>query len=156
MHANCRPVTDDDQPDGAYQCNKKCVVCPFIQPTTKFSSTVTGESFPITSHLTCKSSWLIYLITCKRCSKQYVGKTQTTLYTRFNNTRSEIKNHNTKGGKSLPYVSHFTTEQHTVNDISLVPIEQIHKQNRSIILRRESFWIAKLQSRRPSGINALD
>ena len=75
---------------------------------------------PITSHLTCKSSWLIYLITCKKCTKQYIGKTETALNLRFNNTRSEIKkkNHNTKGGKSLPYVSHFNLQQHSVDYIS--------------------------------------
>ena len=70
------------------------------------------------SNNTCKikTTWVV----CR-------GNRIITLYTRFNNTTSEIANHNSKGGKSLPYISHFT-EQHTVNDISLGPIEQIHKQ----------------------------
>ena len=146
VHASTKPSASNDNPPGIYTCNRKCIVCSFIEVNKKFTSTATGESFPITSNLTCKSSWLIYLITCKRCSKQYVGKTKTMLYTRFNNTRSEIKNYTTKGGKSLPYVTHFNSEEHSVSDISLMPIEKIHKQARSVILRRESFWIAKLRT----------
>ena len=146
VHAKVTPPTTGEDPPGAFKCLKKCIVCTFIHTSTKFTSTVTGESFPISSNLSCKTNWLIYLITCKRCSKQYVGKTETTLYTRFNNTRSEIKNKKERGGKSLPYVTHFNAGQHTVNDISLLPIEKIHKQDRSVILRRESFWIAKLRT----------
>ncbi len=61
-----------------------------------------------------------------------------------------------RGEKVFHYVNHFTTELHTVKDILLVPTEQIHKQTPSVILRRESFWIAKLHSHRSSGINVFD
>ena len=59
----------------------------------KFASTETKETFPITSHLTCKSSWLII---CRKCAKQYIGLTETALKLRLSNTRSEIKKLNTK------------------------------------------------------------
>jgi len=98
-------------------------------------------------------SWLIYLITCKRCHKQYVGKTTTTLYIRFNNTRSDIKNYNTATGKSLPIAHHFNLPEHTVNDAQLMAIEKIHNHQENIILHRESFWINKLRTYTPHGIN---
>jgi len=154
VHSSSAPKTISADSAGSHRCeSKKCIACKFIKFDKKFQSTQTGETFPITSHLTCKETWLIYLITCNRCSKQYVGKTTTSLYTRFNNTRSEIKR-NAKGSKSLPYVAHFNSGDHTVDDITLMPIEQIHNRTDTTILRRESFWIAKLKTRRPSGINA--
>ena len=39
-------------------------------------------------HLDCNSENVIYLITCKKCKKQYVGSCITTFRTRFNNYRS--------------------------------------------------------------------
>ena len=39
-------------------------------------------------HLDCNSENVIYLITCKKCKKQYVGSCITRFCTRFNNYRS--------------------------------------------------------------------
>lgn len=136
---------------GCTKCtSKKCAVCPFLEESTKFSSVVTGESFPITSHIHCKSSWIIYLISCKRCGLQYVGKTSTTLYTRFTNTKSDIKGKK----KKLPIVDHFNLQNHSIDDISLKGIESIHKKTEHIIRKRESYWIAKLRTLKPEGINS--
>ena len=98
-------------------------------------------------------SFLIYLITCKRCTKQYIGKTTTSLYTRFNNTRSDTKIYTTERGKSLPIAHHFNLPDHTINDAQLMAIEKIHNHREQTILYRESFWINKLRTRTPNGIN---
>ena len=45
-------------------------------------------------HINCKSCWIVYLITCTQCGKQYVSKTERSLYTRFSNTTSETKDFN--------------------------------------------------------------
>ena len=44
------------------------------------------------SHVDCNTSNLIYLITCKKCSLQYVGETCQKLRERFNHHNSCIKN----------------------------------------------------------------
>ena len=43
----------------------------------------TGETRQIKHHITCDSTSLTYMIQCKRCKKQYVGKTKRTLRERF-------------------------------------------------------------------------
>ena len=92
VNAKLREIPSDTQ-IGSTKCNaKRCSVCPFICESKKFRSSNTGESFPITTHIDCKSSWLIYLITCTKCQQQYVDKTSNTLYTRFTGTKSDIKN----------------------------------------------------------------
>ena len=56
--------------------------------------------------------------------------------------------------KKLPIVEHFNSANHSINDISLMGIETIHKKHDSILRKRESFWIAKLHTLQPHGINA--
>jgi len=150
VSAKLRPL-EQDEPPGCKRCTaKKCSVCPYVKECSKFTSFTTGESFPITSSIHCKSSWVVYLITCSACNLQYVGKCETTLYTRFSNTKSDIK----LNKKKLPIVDHFNSPGHSYNNISLRGIEHIRCQKRPILMHRESFWIAKLRTLKPSGINA--
>ena len=125
----------------------------YIKQTNKFSSTKTGQTFPITSHINCKSEWIIYLITRTACNKQYIGKTETTLYTRFSNTRSEIINFNKTSAKQLPYTIHFNSPSHSIDNVTLIGIELIKEKSHTTILHRESFWIEKLKTLSPNGIN---
>jgi len=97
--------------------------------------------------------WLIYLITCKKCSMQYVGKTTTSLYTRFANHKTDIKHFNTPRGKKLPMGKHFNMPGHSFDDISIMGIESIKKKEECVIRKRESFWIKRLRTLSPSGIN---
>ncbi len=145
------PSIEENAEPGCTRCDaRRCSVCPYINISKKFTSTATGDSFPITSKITCKSTWIIYLITCTKCKLQYVGKTTNSLYTRFTGTKSDIK----LNKKSLPIVHHFNSNDHSFEDISISGIETIRKQRDDIILKRESFWIAKLLTLRPHGINA--
>ena len=99
-------------------------------------------------------------MTCKKCQKQYVGKTENTLYTRFSNTRSEKKRKiHTPNRKTLPYLVHsylvhYNLPDHTISDLTITGIEVIHNRQRPTILKRESFWINKLKTLHPNGINA--
>lgn len=70
----------------------KCKCCIDICHNTKtLKSTQMGEVFPIKHHLTCHSSYVIYLIHC-RCGLQYVGHTTQQLHNRLNKHRANIKN----------------------------------------------------------------
>ena len=63
---------------GCSKCEKGCKVsCPMIKEGKIFQSTRTKKSYKIKQKLNCESDWLIYLITCKKCSCQYVGKSKT-------------------------------------------------------------------------------
>ena len=154
VHSGTGPTAGSGDPPGVYRCQEECVVCKFIDASQGFSSTAAGESCPIASGLACKGRWVICLIACARCCVRCVGGTGTALCTGFGDARSEIK---TKGcGRGLPCVARFNSTNHSVDDISLKPIEQVHRQSRNIILRRESFWIAKLRTLRPCGIGVKE
>ena len=77
------------------KCGKsKCEVCLNIQETDAFTST--GENFKINRKLNCDDDCLIYLLTCKCCAKQYVGKTTDEFRFRWNkykrNNRENARN----------------------------------------------------------------
>ena len=63
---------------GSSKCGKqRCEVCDNVTDTSIFSSTVTGDTFKINHKLkNCDDKFLIYLVTCKQCNKQYRVKLQ--------------------------------------------------------------------------------
>jgi hypothetical protein len=71
--------------------NKKCRYCPRISTASTIKCTVSGETFSTKFNVTCRSSNLIYCITCKTCSKQYVGQTKRKVSKRFQGHFYNIK-----------------------------------------------------------------
>ena len=91
------------QPAGCYKHQhgnrgRKCELCPRIKEGTTFKSNSTGKTYRIRQHLTCKSKYWVYLITCKKCSKQYTGKSIDHMHTRHTGHRYEIDNQTSELG----------------------------------------------------------
>jgi hypothetical protein len=63
------------QMTGTKPCNKPCGICPYILKSKEFISTHTREKFNMTGTYTCSTKEVIYLTTCSKCMKQYVGQT---------------------------------------------------------------------------------
>ena len=71
--------------------------------------------------MTCATAnVIIYLVTCKRCGIQYVGETGQTLRKTLNNHRNRLKQLS-----NLYVYQHFTSDGHSENDISIMPIEEV-------------------------------
>ena len=70
---------------GHFKCNsKRREVCNYIEPGSKLKSFVTQKLYKINFRFDCKSSDVIYLISCKICGRQYTGTTMTRFRERFN------------------------------------------------------------------------
>ena len=52
--------------------------CQQVEKTNVFQSYKTGKRYKIFHQLTCKSQAIIYLLQCRICFIQYVGKSETT------------------------------------------------------------------------------
>ena len=73
------------EPPGNFPCGaSKCKTCQILRATDEFFSHTTGQVFKLKFRASCKSSNVIYLITCRRCSLQYVGETGQALHMRVN------------------------------------------------------------------------
>ena len=62
----------------------KCKTCPLLLTTDVFSSFTAREQFKVKVRASCKSSSVMYLITCWRCGQQYVGEMGQPLHYRIN------------------------------------------------------------------------
>ena len=97
---------------------------------------------------------MIYLLTCKRCRKQYVGSTVTKFHLRFNQYKSNIKlyGEGKRGFKQEKLIEHFFCPNHngTHKDISVQIIGHCNSNDQET---EEDFWIYHLSTMFPKGLN---
>ena len=86
---------------GNSRCKSECVTCALLIEGTEFKSQMTGKSYRLMTPVSCDTKFVIYLVTCQKCKKQYVGKTEQTLRKRHYGHRREIEI------KSTPLGNHF-------------------------------------------------
>jgi len=67
------------------------------------------------------------MIHCLRCNKQYIGETKRRLKDRFNEHRRPV-DRPTPSSRATAVSDHFLSENHSPNDIGLVPLELIHSE----------------------------
>ena len=142
---------------GMFKCeDKRCKVCDSVVVGNTFRSLVSGRIFHINHRFNCGSPGVVHLITCKKCDKQYVGNTVTPFRKRFNNHKSSL-NRFGKGQKEIcgkHLYSHFYTEGHLgIKDLSVMIIDVTNVNNPT---ERESFWIEKLCTYIPTGLNVRE
>lgn len=150
---------------GSKKCGgKSCKTCPYLIETNVVMDKK-GKAYPLKHTMTCQSTNLVYLIQCNQCKIMYVGETGETLHERFNKHRSDIK-----CSKSTPVGQHFNgvcKPEH----ITVTPIELVLKESKRDVssedilarlekkedilarLEREQFWMGKLDTVTPKGLN---
>ena len=142
---NCRP------------CFSKTgnLCCKQVLTTNTFTSETTNRTFSLRHYVTCRSKNIIYLGGCILCPKhQYTGKSETPFNNRLNNHRLDAKK-----PTSIPFDEHFLLPGHDfTKHARFIIIEQlkVHKDklvNRRILKEREDFWIEKLKTVAPYGMN---
>ena len=98
----------------------------------------------------CKSSDVIYLITCRRCGLQYVGETGRPLHMRVNGHRYDIVHQRPE--ESL-VAEHFNSGAHAESEMTVMVIELARSRDSCLRKIRESRWMRTLRTSSPSGMN---
>lgn len=141
------------EPPGCYKfphgrMGRPCVTCPRINVSISFFSSYTKMKYRMRHRLSCKSSYVIYLVTCTRpcdpaqgdrrkfCDKQYTGSTTTTMASRHSSHKTEIKD------KSTPLGRHFS--QCGIEHFSLQIIDCVKEGEQDALEILEGFWMHKL------------
>ena len=84
---------------GTSRCgSRRCVVCDYIDESDHFLSSHTGRRYSSNYSLNCNSSNVVYLLTCRNCTLQYVGSTVTKFRLRSNNHKARMKRHGRLNG----------------------------------------------------------
>ena len=126
----------------------KCKTCLHHTTFTQtFSSHRTKQIFDIQQQLTCTTTNVIYLITCRHCHLQYVGETSRSIRERLSNHKSDIKNK-----KETSISNHFNSHLHTILDLRITAIQHC-TQDTTFRLKQEKFWQNTLKTLQPLGIN---
>ncbi len=145
--------------------NRTCRYCPLLNKTGRVRCTSTGRTYTCLKNITCKSSNLIYLITCKveGCHVQYVGQTYRTISERFQGHFNDISNN--KHWKAIG--EHYNKPNHhgySDCEISVLYFCPINPGQRNEVNQRatsdrkcmERYWQFQLQTLSPKGLNRLE
>lgn len=160
VHSLVDPATSDRktkqtqtfQPSGCYHCTSlKCKVCFHLVEGTHFASRANGKRFPVRGKISCKTANLVYLITCRKCSLQYVGETARPLADRTNDHKSAIRLR-----KNTPIGLHFGLPGHRMTDFMIMGIESFSPASTADQRKtKEIAWQNLLQTSYPGGLNNL-
>ena len=111
---------------GSERCQgKRCGVCPYIRKTSEFMDNK-GVRYEIRAgKLNCNSTNVVYLLSCKTCSAQYVGSCTTKFRLRFNNYKSSNGRHKVKTVPQQHLHDHFDQpDHHGFQDFEFTIIDQ--------------------------------
>ena len=147
-----RPSGETLEQGGCSKCSGRCDLCKnYLVETNSFQSFVTGRTYAIKEKVSCTSSNVVYLVSCKKCNLQYVGSVTTEFKVRFRNHKSHMR----LGKKFCEVAVHFNSSEHVLNDFEFIIIEQI-RSNEAIehkLLNREAYWTLQLRCLKPNGLN---
>ena len=135
---------------GIKPCNEPCNLCPYIKTSKEFVSSQTKEKHNINDAFNCNTKGLIYLTTCTKCNKQYVGQTGRKLKERM---REHLYN---MYKKTEVTGIHYSLPGHSHWNFKVQIIEKVEPNTANFRLEREDFWIKKLATKIPLGLNKND
>jgi len=151
-----------------------CRYCIRLDKTGRITSNVTGRSYIARKIITCHSNNLIYCLTCTKCNLQYVGQTKNKLSDRFSVHFNQIeptrppkkKKPKTAYAQNSKFVDpigrHFKSTPHNgLKDVRIHILHFIDAPSNSIpakFLRddKERYWIHRLKTLSPQGLNLAD
>ena len=122
------------------------------------TSAVTGNSWPITSPVTCTSSNVIYRVTCMKQSgpcrsfKHYIGQTGRRACDRIEEHRGSITNPSQSHTEKV-IGKHFRSPGHKWSDMETLVIEKLRSSDEFVRRSRESLWIRRYDCLDPQGLN---
>ena len=132
------------------------VNCGVLSEGSKFGSNSTGEEFYIRQNINCNSNNVIYLVTCKKCGMQGVGKA-----TEFNKRISNYITQIEKKPEACCTNKHFfQMEEHSSEDFSIMGIVKLENPPRNLkaldlhLREFEGYWQVRLNTLEPYGMNS--
>lgn len=142
---------------GFFKCScARCGMCQYTLKTKTFPVTSISKVFNVSTFLNCNSHHVIYIIYCNQCHQNYVGCTIRPL-------KARIAEH--VYGISKGSIHHSGAVRHFVSchnssmaTFQVYAIEKVTKPVRGgnwrkKLLMREAFWILRLNTRDPLGMN---
>ncbi|KAK3082683.1 hypothetical protein FSP39_002468 [Pinctada imbricata] len=128
-------------------CSPKCKICPLIMRSSSLKTNNT--TVKLNQYHMCKTWNAVYGIRCDKCDQfVYVGETERSIGERLKEHLADV----THGrNKSVP--NHFNQNDHSIKDIKIAILERCLENSRYYRKTKEIFWIDKLNTGMPLGLN---
>ena len=138
-------------------CGKtRCQICNFVEEEESFTDSLGNRKYVINYEFDGDSGGVVYLIKCKRCGRQYIGSTINAFRIRFNNHKSCVNRYG-RGQQNIPeehlYSQFFKNGHEGLSDLVVKIIDKTDTRDPTA---RESFWVYKLNTFLPYGLNLQD
>ena len=125
---------------GMRKCRRtKCETCDFVKEGKILKARATSAVTTINAAVDCRDTNYIYLINCKKCGHQYVGKSTVEFSTRMGQHRRDVTNQNLHKGVGY----HFNLKGHKLSDFECSILEKVHDKDPMLLAIREQYWIRK-------------
>ncbi len=133
----------------------ECTICPKIDKSGKITSYSTKTQYKTKIHVSCQSSNLIYVMSCKVCGLQSVGQTKRTIAERF---KEHFRSINKANSTDLKHVHFNSRGHHGTDDIQISIISHIKEhpdsaRGQQARDKMEMFWYHQLGTVVPRGLN---
>ena len=122
----------------------------FFEPKLWVTNHHSKHIYKIKQTITTHTTNCIYLITCQKCTAQYVGQTKNTLLTRLQQHTYNIRH---KKETQTHLVNHFL--QHGLFSLKITGLQSNLFWTLSNRLTAETLWINKLDTKFPKGLNEV-
>ena len=135
-----------------------CILCPSFSKSNVITNRQNGHKFNILQGGTCRTKNIIYAAECVRHKKIYIGQSKNQLNKRFCGHRYDIikalnnPNSTDIGGTELS--DHFAKTPHGAGDLRVRVLDSNEKWNEVDRLTMEDFYMSKLKTIEPQGLNA--
>ena len=141
-------------PNGTYRCGH-CRQCDIITKGKEFIHPITKQRFINRHYVNCKTTHVIYILSCVLCNAFYVGRTKRRLQDRVAEHRYAVKSGNMDYAmaKHLKEVHSCNSVSFTVLGIHHVPPTLRRGDRERTLNQKESRWIHTLQAMSPPGLN---
>lgn len=137
---------------GHHKCGQ-CKICALTIQTKVLDFPDKGFSHFLTSFTNCKSCFCVYHLTCP-CGKSSVGSTRHQLRVWILEHIFRIEH----CVEDAPLVQHYIMEQHDSTAMTVCVLESIqpsiHCDAICLPLQKESYWIHRLDTLLPKGLNS--
>ena len=150
---------ENQAPKKSKRCSRKnCRYCNKLIKSGHIRSPITHRQYDTIRNCDCETNNIIYCISCKKCSKQYVGHTKRTLRERMCEHFRFISQNN----NSHSVGRHFNDPDHQgLTDVDIFVLQFGRKnpdsdESLAIRLILELMWIHRLRSTTPLGLNVFD
>ncbi len=132
---------------GFFPCVPSCRFCHYGVASRRVEDHLSNNAYAIQHRLCCSDTNIIYCITCKSCSKRYVGQTSRPLRRRISEHLNSIR-----AKRSTPVSEHFQTCG--LSAFTFFALERVPQEQQRLV--KEIAWMERLHTIVPHGLNTQD